>query len=283
MNTTLHIPPQLRDADAYVLNNSAGKDSAAMLHLWATTATDAMLARTVVLHLDLGDAEWPGVPALAAQQAATYGLPVEVRRRERGGGLLDLVRDRGRWPGPSTPFCRSYLKRDVARKFYTELTGRLGVTGRPIQIVTELGLRAAESTVRSRRPTIALDRGASSGRRQVTTWLPIHQLSTDAVWKTVRASGIPPHPVYQQLDRLSCRLCPFAGRRSLVTAARMAPDTALDYALVEDEVGQPFRRDLSMAQIIEAAERGDTEPVRPLRPYGAALHTLPHRTEGCAA
>ncbi|MEY9846083.1 3'-phosphoadenosine 5'-phosphosulfate sulfotransferase (PAPS reductase)/FAD synthetase [Streptacidiphilus sp. BW17] len=282
MSTILHIPPQLRDADAYVLNNSAGKDSAAMLHLWATTATEEMLERTVVLHLDLGAAEWDGVPALAAEQAAAYGLPFEVRRRERGG-LLDLVRARGLWPGPGTPYCRSYLKRDVARKFYTELTARLGVTGRPAHLVTGLGLRAAESTVRARRPAVALDRGASSGRRQVTTWLPIHQLSTDDVWKTVRASGIPPHPAYQHVPRLSCKLCPFAGRSALIASARQNPDTALDYALVEDEIGQPFRRDLSMTQIIEAAERTDANPVRPLRPCGAAPRTLPHRTEGCAA
>ncbi|MFJ9523471.1 phosphoadenosine phosphosulfate reductase family protein [Kitasatospora sp. NPDC101801] len=282
MSTTLHIPPQLHDTDAVVWNNSGGKDSAASLHLWGTTAPKDLLKRTVVLHLDLGDAEWDGVPALAAQQAAAYGLRFEVRRRERGG-LLDLVRDRGRWPGPSTPFCRSYLKRDVARKFYTELTNELGITGRPARIVTALGLRAAESTVRSRRPTFALDRAATSGRRQITTWLPIHQFSTDTVWKTVRASGIPPHPVYQQLDRLSCRLCPFAGRRSLITAARMAPDTALDYALVEEEIGQPFRRDLSMEQIIDAAEREDPGPVQALRPCGAALRTPPHGTAVCAA
>ncbi|WP_045703962.1 phosphoadenosine phosphosulfate reductase family protein [Streptomyces rubellomurinus] len=282
MSTTLHIPPQLRDADAYVLNNSAGKDSAAMLHLWATTATEEMLERTVVLHLDLGEAEWDGVPALAARQAAAYGLPFEVRRRERGG-LLDLVRSRGRWPGPGTPFCRSYLKRDVARKFYTELTARLEVTGRPAHIVTSLGLRADESTVRARRPTLSTDRAASSGRRQITTWLPIHRLNTDDVWKTVRASGIPPHPAYQHLPRLSCRLCPFAGRAQLITAARMAPDTALDYVLVEDEIGQPFRRDLSMEQIITAAERTDADPVRPLRPYGASSCTVGERTEGCAA
>ncbi|MEV7596870.1 phosphoadenosine phosphosulfate reductase family protein [Kitasatospora sp. NPDC089797] len=282
MSTTLHIPPRLRDADAYVLNNSAGKDSAVMLHLWAITATEEMLERTVVLHLDLGDAEWDGVPALASEQAAAYGLPFEVRRRERGG-LLDLVRARGRWPGPGTPFCRSYLKRDVARKFYTELTTRLGITGRPAHIVTELGLRADESAVRARRPAIALDRAASSGRRQITTWLPIHQLSTDTVWKTVRASGIPPHPVYQHLPRLSCRLCPFAGRAHLITAARMAPDTALDYALVEDEIRQPFRRDLSMAEIIDAAERTDDDPVRALRPCGTPTRTLRRRAEGCAA
>lgn len=63
----------------------------------------------------------------------------------------------------------------------------------------------------------------------------------------------------------------------------MALDTALDYALVEDEIGQPFRRDLSMAQIIEAAERTDDDPVRALRPCGPGARTGPHRTEGCAA
>jgi 3'-phosphoadenosine 5'-phosphosulfate sulfotransferase (PAPS reductase)/FAD synthetase len=282
VSTTLHIPPQARDADVYVWNNSAGKDSAAMLHLWATNATKEMLARTVVLHLDLGEAEWDGAPALAAEQAAAYGLPFEVRRRERGG-LLDLVRARSRWPGPSTPYCRSYLKRDVARKFYTELTERVGVTGRPARIVTALGLRAAESRVRARRATVAVDRGASSGRREVTTWLPIHGLSTDEVWKTVRASGIPPHPAYQYVPRLSCKLCPFAGRRALVASARLNPGTALDYALVEDEIGQPFRRDLSMAEIITAAERPDTNSVRPLRPCRPTSRTTAQCATGRAA
>lgn len=94
MSTTLHIPPQLRDAYAFVLNNSAGKDSAAM----------EMLEWTVVLHLDLGAAEWDGVSALAARQAEAYGIPFGPPRRRRYGprGQLRPTPDHHLADGPLT-------------------------------------------------------------------------------------------------------------------------------------------------------------------------------------
>lgn len=66
--------PELADYDRILVNSSAGKDSQASLHVVAMAARAAGVSdRIVVVHADLGDAEWDGVPQLAAEHAATTG------------------------------------------------------------------------------------------------------------------------------------------------------------------------------------------------------------------
>lgn len=247
----------LRGFHSIILNSSGGKDSLTALHRVAILADDAgVLDRVTVLHCDLGHVEWPGARELAAEQAAYYGVRFQVRRRERGG-LLDLVRARRRWPSAQARYCTSYLKRDVGRKFYTETVRESGITTRPARLLSVLGIRAAESRARAARPALAIDRGASSGRREVTVWHPIHQMTTAQVWSSIRESGAPSHPVYRHVSRLSCSLCPLAARADLIAAARLRPRLAEQYAALEDEIGHRFRADYSMAQIIrDAAEPG---------------------------
>lgn len=155
----------------------------------------------------------------------------------------------------------SATKRDVARKFYTQTVRESGITGRPVRLLTVLGLRAAESRARARRPVLAVDAAASNGRREVTAWHPVHGMSTAEVWDTVRASGAPSHHIYRHIDRLSCSLCPVASRANLVAAARLRPNLAAEYAAVEEEIGHRFQAHRSMAQIIEQA--GHAGPDRP--------------------
>jgi 3'-phosphoadenosine 5'-phosphosulfate sulfotransferase (PAPS reductase)/FAD synthetase len=245
----------LRGFDAIVVNSSGGKDSQTALHRVAVIADEAgVLDRVTVLHCDLGHVEWPGALTLAATQSAYYGVPFQVRRREHGG-LLDLVLRRRLWPSANARYCTSSLKRDVARRFYTETARQAAVTGRPARLLSVMGIRAAESRARAARPAVFLDRASSSGRREVTVWHPIHELSTAQVWAAINASGAPHHPVYRHVSRLSCSLCPLAARADLIAAARLRPALAAQYAAVEREIGHRFRADLSMAEIIRAAAR----------------------------
>jgi 3'-phosphoadenosine 5'-phosphosulfate sulfotransferase (PAPS reductase)/FAD synthetase len=258
----------LRRFDAVILSSSGGKDSLAMIDRVAHLSEDAGVRdRLVVLHCDLGRAEWPGALETARAQAAHYGLRFEVRRRERGG-LLDLVRERGRWPSAQAPYCRSYLKRDVARKFFTETARDVGAIGRPARLLSALGIRAAESPARARKPPLVPDRAASSGRREVTVWHPVLELPTDAVWRRVNASGAPMHPAYGCVSRLSCVLCPLASRADLLAAAHANPELAREYAAVEAEINHRFRADWSMARIITNARTayGPALPSSPLAP-----------------
>ncbi|NUR03814.1 MAG: phosphoadenosine phosphosulfate reductase family protein [Streptomyces sp.] len=260
MMTPRELRAWVRGFDALILNSSGGKDSLSALHHTATLAEDAgVLDRLVVLHLDLGHVEWPGAAEIAAAQAAHYGVRFQVRRRDRGG-LLDLVRARRRWPSAQARYCTSATKRDVARKFYTQTVRESGITGRPARLLNVLGIRGAESRTRARRSALALDSAASNGRREITTWLPVHGLSTAQVWDTVRASGAPSHPVYRHVSCLSCSLCPLASYTDLIAAARLRPDLAAEYAAIEEEIGHTFQAHRSMAQIIEAADRAEPGP-----------------------
>jgi hypothetical protein len=75
------------------------------------------------------------------------------------------------------------------------------------------------------------------------------------VWQRIHASGVPYHPAYDQgMTRLSCSLCVLASRADLVRAAQLRPTLAAEYAQLEAQIGHRFRNDMSMADIITAAE-----------------------------
>ncbi|MEU0509288.1 phosphoadenosine phosphosulfate reductase family protein [Amycolatopsis sp. NPDC006125] len=119
-----------------------------------------------------------------------------------------------------------------------------------------MGLRAEESRARLKKARLSRDEAASSGRRTVDTWLPIHDWTESQVWQRIRASGVPYHPAYEQgMTRLSCSLCVLGSRADLVRAAQLRPSLAAEYAELEAEIGHRFRNDLSMAEIIATAEQ----------------------------
>lgn len=245
----------LRGFDVILVNSSAGKDSQAMLDLVATLAAEQnVLDRVTVLHCDLGHVEWPGTGELAAEQAAHYGLRFEVRRRTQGP-LLEQVRRRGMWPSSAARYCTSDQKRGPARKLITELVKELGDLGRPAQVLNCMGLRAEESAARLKRQALQRDDAASSGRRVVTTWLPIHDWAERQVWQRIRESGVRYHPAYDQgMTRLSCSLCVLASKADVIRGAQLRPELAAEYAALEAEIGHRFRNDLSMAEIIKLAK-----------------------------
>jgi 3'-phosphoadenosine 5'-phosphosulfate sulfotransferase (PAPS reductase)/FAD synthetase len=244
--------PDLTAFDVILINSSGGKDSQAMLDYVAELAAAAGVAdRVTVLHCDLGHVEWPGTRDLAERQAAHYGFRFEVRRREQGP-LLEQVRARRMWPSAAARYCTSDQKRGPARKLITELVAELALD-RPARVLNCLGLRAEESRGRARKPMLAPDKSASSGRRVVTTWHPILHWTEAEVWGRIRSSGVPYHPAYDQgMSRLSCSLCVLASKPDLIRAAQLRPDLAAEYAALEAEIGHRFRADLSMADIIAA-------------------------------
>ncbi|MFA7513818.1 MULTISPECIES: phosphoadenosine phosphosulfate reductase domain-containing protein [Mycolicibacterium] len=273
--------PDLRCYDVILVNSSAGKDSQASLDVVAAAARRAgVVHRVVVVHADLGEAEWDGVPELAAEHATHYGLRFELARRERNGALytiLDHVQQRRLWPSASQRWCTSDFKRGPIRKVMTKLVAELRdsgqVAGRPVHLLNVMGLRAEESSARARRLAYSPNTAASNGRRRVDDWYPIHHWSTKQVWERIRAAGTRPHRAYiEGMSRLSCRFCVLASRADLVCSARLNPELARRYAEVEVETGHRFRADLSMADIIaesQAGEQGAFIALADLHPIGA--------------
>lgn len=253
--------PNLAEYDRILVNSSAGKDSQASLDVVAEHARAAsILDRVVVVHADLGEVEWDGVPELAAEHAAHYGVRFEVVRRDET--ILDRVQQRGKWPDAARRWCTSDHKRGPIRTLMTRLVAELRDSGqvadRPVRLLNVMALRAQESAARARRSSYAPNVPASNGRRRVDDWYPIHDWTVQQVWARIAAAGTRPHPAYAAgMTRLSCRLCVLASRADLVCSARLNPDLADRYAAVESTIGHRFRQDLSMADIIAEA-RGES-------------------------
>lgn len=120
------------DYDWIVVSTSGGKDSQTMLRKVCQLANDAgVLDRVVAVHADMGQVEWPGVPELAAEQAAHYGVRFEVVSRPQGD-LLQHVLDRSEKlkarakqappvPSATNRYCTSDHKRDQISKVMTKL------------------------------------------------------------------------------------------------------------------------------------------------------------------
>lgn len=253
--------PDLTTYDLITIQSSGGKDSQAMLDLMIERAGEAGVRdRVSVIHADLGRIEWPGTKELAILQASLYGLPTTVVAM-KNGDLLAHIERRGMWPDAARRYCTSDAKRGPCLTALTAKVRELNL-GRQARILNCMGMRAQESKARAKRVPLTFDKRASNGKRHVDTYLPIHAWTVEQVWERIAASGVPFHPAYAAgMPRLSCCFCVLASTSALVRAAQLQPALAADYLAAENRMGHTFRKDLSMARIIEMAATTPTDGV----------------------
>ncbi|MFF2572722.1 phosphoadenosine phosphosulfate reductase family protein [Streptomyces sp. NPDC058084] len=257
-------PPAEFDFDAHdvvIVGDSGGKDSGATAHEVCTRADNAgQLHKVRILHCDLGRTanghliEWPGALEVARSHARQYGVPFAVRRSTRWASLWERIRAHGNWPGHFARFCTSDTKTAVGRDYVDEVGAELNL-GRPVRAGYAMGMRAEESNARAKKPAIERNRMSGKGTlRVVTTWLPIHQLTTEQVWAVHQENGIEHHEAYDQgMRRLSCRACPLAHTNDLVRSAQLNPELFDEYAAAEADMGHQFKKSISLRGIIERA------------------------------
>ncbi|WP_189828385.1 phosphoadenosine phosphosulfate reductase domain-containing protein [Streptomyces finlayi] len=246
--------------DVVLALTSGGKDSGALVHEVCAQADAAgQLHKVRVLHCDLGTTaegqlvEWPGAEDTARAHAALYDVPFAVRRSRRWPSLWERMMSHGRWPGHWATYCRSDTKTAAGRDYVDEVGRELSL-GRPPRAGYAMGMRAEESPARAKKPILEVHRMSGKGTlRRVTTWLPVHHLTTAQVWDAHQQHGIPHHEAYNLgMRRLSCRACPLAGTKDLVRSAQLNPALFAEYAAAEPAMGQ-FKPSISLAQIIDRA------------------------------
>ena len=264
--------PDLASYDVIEVSSSAGKDSLAMLKRMAERARKAgVLGRMVVVHADLGKAEWPGTCEIARRQAEHFGVRF-VRVERPQGGFLDLVRRYQHWPRPSSRWCTAMLKRGQILRALTQLADDARARlpeDRPVRVLNCIGLRAEESPGRRRRPILVREKRSTGegARKVVDVYLPVHGMTEDEVWDACRASGAPMHPAYAAgLPRASCVFCFFAPREALILAGRANPELLAEYVEVEREVGHDFKHRLPLAQV-QADVAAGVAPAGPVQSW----------------
>ena len=184
----------------------------------------------IVIHAHLPGVEWDGViPHIYATAGA---LPVHVTRA--GKTFLDMVEHRGMFPSPKYRQCTSDLKRGPIER---EIRALVKARGNGL-VVNCMGLRAEESTARSRRSVLTLNKRNSKAGREWYDWLPIHDLTTSQVFQTIADAGQPPHWAYGAgMTRLSCCFCIMSSIADLCTAARLRPELLDQYVQLEKRLG----------------------------------------------
>ena len=246
----------IRRGALFVANHSGGKDSQAMLiKLLELVPRDQL----IVVHASLGEVEWEGALEHAQQQAHSAGLPFIVAESVKT--LLQMVEHRFKvrpgpnsscWPSASNRQCTSDLKRDPITREVRRYAKERGFTS----IVTCLGLRAAESPGRAKRPEMSRSARNSVAGRDWYEWLPVHGMTTDEVFTTIRDAGQEPHWAYAAgNDRLSCVFCIMGSARDIANGAKHRPDLLAKYLEIEARTGYTMHQSrMPLGELIEKGQ-----------------------------
>ncbi|WP_141575736.1 hypothetical protein [Actinomadura sp. WMMA1423] len=119
-----------------------------------------------------------------------YRKVTDTQGNAQQQGLLEYIGSRWQqqWPLPNQPYCRSEMKRDPIAKLKTQIAAAhraAGITDRPARILEVMGIRAQESTPRSKQKPFSARLADSNSRRHVDVWLPIHHLTEEQTWAVV--------------------------------------------------------------------------------------------------
>lgn len=254
----------------FVVNNSGGKDSQAMLIAMRELVPASQL---LVVHADLNEVEWPGTQEHA--KAISLGLTfITTKAQDKAGKaktFFDMVFNkkdmagnvkRPYWPSPSLRQCTSDLKRGpIERAVRGYLKANKQFNG---LVVNCMGLRAQESDCRAEACEAPLKLNAKNSKagREWYDYLPIAtwRCSTDKtfdaavhmddVFTTIALAGQTPHYAYALgASRLSCAFCIMASIKDLTVAALWNPALYSEVVGIEKQIGHTIRMGKGLEEV----------------------------------
>ena len=261
----------IADGALFALGDSGGKDSQAQRIRVAAMVPRAQL---LVVHATLGEVEWPGALEHARDGAARMGLPFLVAQAPKT--FFDMVEHRHRtrpdapaFPQAANRQCTSDLKRDpIVRE-----VRRYAKAHRFAKVVTCMGLRAQESAARAKRSTLTRSARYSTGGREWFEWLPVHELTADEVFATIRDAGEVPHPAYAAgNERLSCMFCILGSARDARNAALHNPDLFARYVEVERRTGSTVHQSRKSLETVAGLTVAEAHALRRTLPVIGGAH-----------
>lgn len=223
-------------------------------------------SQIVVVHAALGDVEWEGALEHAEAQARRHGVPFIVARAVKT--FFEMVEHRFKvrpgpgspcWPSASNRQCTSDLKRGPIQREVRRYAKERGIR----LIVSCMGIRAQESPGRAKQAPFRQNDDQSVAGREWYEWLPIHDMTRDQVFDTIRTAGQEPHWAYAAgNDRLSCVFCIMGSARDLGNGAKHRPDLLAKYVEVERRTGYTMHQSRKplLELVRDAADAADVQP-----------------------
>ena len=224
----------------FVINDSGGKDSQVMkIELQKIIPTNQML----IAHAHLPEVEHPGTEEHAQKYSQGLTFKVVTARRT----LLNMIRERGKFPSPVCKQCTSDLKRGPIEKVVRRHIKDNNLNG---IVVNCMGMRAQESPPRAKLKPFKFNKRNSKAGREWYDWLPIHDLELPQVWDTIKNAGQEPHPVYAKgMSRLSCCFCIMGSKSDLTLSAKLYPELYKTYVRLEKDLNFTMKTSESLEEI----------------------------------
>ena len=180
----------------------------------------------VVIHAHLPEVEWTGTREHIRNTIGKYQY-IEVKA---GKTFFEMVEHRKKFPSPATRQCTSDLKRGPIEK---AIRGIAKLTNKKL-IVNCMGIRAEESSNRSKMKPFRFNERNSRAGREWYDLFPIHRLMGDEVFQIIKNHGQKPHWAYSKgMTRLSCCFCIMASKHDMKTAAKLNPKLYRRYVETE--------------------------------------------------
>jgi len=211
-----------------VINFSGGKDSTAMLAYLCENYPDI---KKHVVYADTGF-EHENAEVWCRELVARFGLELHVAKN-KNKNFLSMAETRGKFPGMQQRQCTSDLKRDPIATWI-----RQNVKD-PV-VINCMGIRSEESTGRSKQKTLKRNKRETNSKRTVWDWNPIKDWKETKVRSYIAARGLPLHPVYNYLNRFSCRMCIFMSAHDRRQVQKNDPQAIKIISAIEDKIGFSF-------------------------------------------
>ena len=238
----------IKNGALFAINHSGGKDSQAMTIELLKVVPPSQL---VIIHATLGESEWVGAQEHAQAQADNAGIPFIITKSNKT--FLEMVEhrfntrpDAPSWPSAKHRQCTSDLKRNPIQKTIRAYAKEHGFN----QVVNCMGMRAEESSARAKKQCWTCNKTLSKAGREVVDFLPIHNLNTSDVFKTIEQAGQNPHPAYASgNERLSCVFCIMGSENDLKNGAKHNPELYTKYCEMEKKTGYTMRSGISLPEL----------------------------------
>lgn len=207
-----------------VISFSGGKDSCAMLAYLCETYPD------LKKHVVFADTGWEhkDVVSWCESITAMFGLPLHIVKNPNKT-FLTMVEKRKMFPSAQHRQCTSDLKRGPIETWI-----RRNV--KDAVVINCMGMRSEESSSRAKRLKLKRNKSNSNNKRTVWDWLPIKDWSETFVRNYLKERCIPLHPVYQYLNRFSCRVCIFMSDEDLNAVRKHDPEAIQIISKLEKKI-----------------------------------------------
>jgi len=285
------VEKALAQGAALAVSLSGGKDSHAMLdRLVVEKEIRRWPGPILAVNAHLGRMDWPETAPMCQRLCAQAGIQrLDVVQRSRGD-LVQAIGERREktnggvfWPSPKSRYCNSDSKRGPIEKVLRQYS----------LVISAEGIRAEESSARSKRPVCSMRsritstalRGLSieealearkENQRLAIDWFPLHTHTVHDVWASMGTSqdelderrqqyqagqtekalaGWIGHPAYVYgNERMGCVFCFMGSQNDMLVGARHNPALLHLLAEWERESGYSYQSDRWLKDIEEAQQ-----------------------------